>query len=336
MRVRSIDVYVAYACDLRCKHCFLGDHLNHKNRFSGEQLRQLVDVAAREWGTEEITLLGGEPTLHPNVIEVVNHIQARGLRARLVTNGQKGFELFLRRFTGATKPTVYFSIDGSEPTTHDYVRGAGTFERLIANIDRARDAGYPSFGIMSVMRCNAHDVLPTLRLCGALGLQHVNVHYVTNRGYASEDSVLPLRDWQELVQVIEQAEPLSNFAVRVDHSLAKHAQYSGYCSVREENNLMFFPDGRVFICAMFFDVPGAHAFVWREGQLLANRSLSTERGICREGSRSMCPAMRHVNQNLIREAGELGCTIGCIYEKVDVRDGLTTIDSEMSPHELAM
>jgi hypothetical protein len=46
--------------------------------------------------------------------------------------------------------------------------------------------------------------------------------------------------------------------------------------------------------------------------------------------------MRHVNQNLIREAGELGCTIGCIYEKVDVRDGLTTIDSEMSPHELAM
>jgi hypothetical protein len=30
------------------------------------------------------------------------------------------------------------------------------------------------------------------------------------------------------------------------------------CAVRNEDNLMFLPDGRVFRCPLFFDQPNAH------------------------------------------------------------------------------
>jgi molybdenum cofactor biosynthesis enzyme MoaA len=61
MQVPSIDVYVSYRCNLRCTHCFLGEHLNSNLTFSLQDLIALVDTCP-QWGTEEITLLGGEPT----------------------------------------------------------------------------------------------------------------------------------------------------------------------------------------------------------------------------------------------------------------------------------
>ena len=326
MHVSSIDVYVSYRCNLRCTHCFLGEHLNSNLTFSFEELTGLID-ACPQWGTQEVTLLGGEPTIYRGVEDLVHHIQAKGLRARLVTNGLHGFARFMDQFDGRDKPIVYFSIDGSCPEVHDAVRGKGTFARLVANIRRSRDLGYTGYGIMSVSAQNAHDVVSTLRLCNELNLEHVNVHFVTNRGYAQVENVISFRTWRQIREEIEVASRDLKVTTRADHSLAPFGEYDGYCSVRAQDNLMFYPDGRVFICAMFFDVPGAHAFEWRDGQLVPNRGPRTERTICEDGSRSLCPAMEYVNPELITEAATLGCTVGCIYEKVGVDRGLTMIET---------
>jgi MoaA/NifB/PqqE/SkfB family radical SAM enzyme len=334
MHVPSIDVYVSYRCNLRCKHCFLGDHLNSNLTYSFDELTALVDTCP-EWGTEEVTLLGGEPTIYRGVEELVHHIQARGLRARLVTNGLHGFARFMDRFDGVVKPIVYFSIDGSRPEVHDAIRGKGTFDKLVTNIRRSRELGYTGYGILSVSGHNAHDVVPTLRLCNDLDLEHVNVHFVTNRGYATEESVISFHKWHAIRQDIEEVSRDLKVTTRADHSLAPFGEYGGYCSVRAQDNLMFYPDGRVFICAMFFDVPGAHAFEWRDGRLIPNQAAVTERTICENGSRSLCPAMEHVNPKLIDEAAAMGCTVGCIYEKVGVDRGLVTIETMASGHREA-
>ena len=326
MRVPSIDVYVSYRCNLRCSHCFLGEHLNTNLTYPYEALTSLVDTCP-QWETEEVTLLGGEPTIYPHIVDLTYYIQAKGLHARLVTNGQRGFTAFMKNFEGPVKPTVYFSIDGSTPEVHEAIRGKGTFARLIANIERSRELGYQGFGIMSVSRPNAHDVIETLRLCDRLGLEHVNVHYVSNRGFATPESIVTFREWMSIRESIERASPTLSLGVRADHSLAPIGEYTGYCSVRAQDNLMFYPDGRVFICAMFFDVPGAHAFMWRNGRLESNLSAMSERSLAAAGGTDVCPAMAHVNPMLIDEAREMGCTVGCIYEKVDVRAGATSIEA---------
>ncbi|GIM97617.1 radical SAM protein [Paractinoplanes toevensis] len=326
MHVPSIDVYVSYRCNLRCKHCFLGEHLNSNLTFAYDELVKLIDASA-EWGTEEITLLGGEPTIYRGVENLVSYIQSKGQRARLVTNGLHGFAKFMDNFTGKRPPIVYFSIDGSSPEAHDAIRGRGTFDKLIPNIRRSRELGYTGYGIMSVNGQNAHDVVPTLQLCNDLGLEHVNVHFVTNRGFATEESIITFERWEEIRAEIEEASRGMRVTTRADHSLAKFGEYSGYCSVRAEDNLMIYPDGRAFICAMFFDVPGAHAFEWRDGRLHRNLAGRTEVTIANSGSKTLCPAMEYVNPKLIDEAADLGCTVGCIYEKVGVDRGAVTIET---------
>jgi MoaA/NifB/PqqE/SkfB family radical SAM enzyme len=256
----------------------------------------------------------------------VSYIQSKGQRARLVTNGLHGFARFMDNFTGERPPIVYFSIDGSSPEAHDAIRGKGTFDKMIPNIRRSRQLGYTGYGIMSVNEQNAHDVVPTLQLCNDLGLEHVNVHFVTNRGYATEESIITFERWEEIRAEIEEASRGMRVTTRADHSLAKFGEYSGYCSVRAEDNLMIYPDGRAFICAMFFDVPGAHAFEWRDGRLHRNVGGRTELTIANSGTKTLCPAMEYVNPKLIDEAAGLGCTVGCIYEKVGVDRGTVTIE----------
>jgi radical S-adenosyl methionine domain-containing protein 2 len=43
----------------------------------------------REAGTEKITFVGGEPTLHPHITECVAHAHVVGLTTSLVTNGAR-------------------------------------------------------------------------------------------------------------------------------------------------------------------------------------------------------------------------------------------------------
>lgn len=218
MRVRSVDVYVTYRCNLRCTHCFVGDNLSTAQSFSYESLTQLVTEAQRCWHTEEITFLGGEPTQYPRIADAVRLVQRQGLRARLVTNGLHGFRAFVDGFDGPHPPVVGVSIDGSNAETHDAVRGRRAFERLIANIAHARQRGYQLFGITSLSRANAHDAVDILRLCERLGLGWVNVHYVSNRGFATPDMVLSISEWQRLTEDIEERSAALAIDIRLERT----------------------------------------------------------------------------------------------------------------------
>lgn len=110
--IPSIDIYVTYRCNLRCTHCFMGPKLDEAAHFDFGLLKKLIETAP-SWGTEEITFLGGEPTLFPHLSQAIRLVQESGVRARIVTNGQKSFEKFMSVFDGTDYPHICFSIDGN-------------------------------------------------------------------------------------------------------------------------------------------------------------------------------------------------------------------------------
>ncbi|MEU5393921.1 radical SAM protein [Streptomyces tibetensis] len=310
-----MDVYVTYRCNLRCTHCFVGDNLSTAQSFSYESLTQLVTEAQRCWHTEEITFLGGEPTLYPRIADAVRLVQRQGLRARLVTNGLHGFRAFVDGFDGPHPPVVGVSIDGSNAETHDAVRGRRAFERLIANIAHARQRGYQLFGITSLSRANAHDAVDILRLCERLGLGWVNVHYVSNRGFATPDMVLSISEWQRLTEDIEERSAALAIDIRLERTFVPAQGHRRSCAVRSHDNLLFLPDGRVFQCPMFIDVPDAHSYTWSGSSLAGRPGSRTETGLCSATSSVHCPALRHVNPHLHTAVAEAGLEMSCVLEK---------------------
>ena len=83
----SVNFHLFKPCNLRCRFCF-ATFRGVRGRLPVADARLLLDrlVAA---GTEKVTFVGGEPTLHPEIGALVRHAHEIGLTTCLVTNGAR-------------------------------------------------------------------------------------------------------------------------------------------------------------------------------------------------------------------------------------------------------
>ncbi|HCW32096.1 MAG: hypothetical protein UT55_C0069G0009 [Candidatus Peregrinibacteria bacterium GW2011_GWE2_39_6] len=132
------DAYlqVTEQCNCRCAMCDIWKNPGGK---SGEK-ETLVSIiqTLREKNFNWVTLWGGEPYLHPDIIPLMAEVKKCGMRLQLITNGT-----LLRNDKSGSKldatvelaDNVVFSLDGATPEIHDAIRGIqGTFARTIRNL----------------------------------------------------------------------------------------------------------------------------------------------------------------------------------------------------------
>jgi MoaA/NifB/PqqE/SkfB family radical SAM enzyme len=99
-------------CNLSCTYC------NEFDDFSApvaleEMLRRLDKLASL--GTSIITISGGEPTLHPQLDDIIRHIRRRGMIAGLITNGYFLTPERIERLNEAGLQHLQISIDNVHP-----------------------------------------------------------------------------------------------------------------------------------------------------------------------------------------------------------------------------
>ena len=120
----SVDII--NVCNLHCTHCYWW--LNRKNEnkdLTAEQWREIIKKTFKKQHIFVVTLVGGEPTMRPDVIQVFCEEMPK--RVCVVTNGTYP----LKRFEN-----LYFywvSLDGTEKV-HDSIRGKGSYAKTKQNI----------------------------------------------------------------------------------------------------------------------------------------------------------------------------------------------------------
>ncbi len=134
---RRLWLYTNYDCNLACDYCCVvsGPRADPR-RLPADRIRTLVDQAAAA-GLERVFLTGGEPTLRPDLPELIEYITDR-LPLTLLTNAMllRGprWER-LRQLVLAGRPLVFqVSLDSADPALHDTHRGRGAHARAIEGI----------------------------------------------------------------------------------------------------------------------------------------------------------------------------------------------------------
>ncbi len=103
-------------CNLRCRACY--------NRSRGvlkslATIRSELDFALSRRKLETVSLLGGEPTLHPQLPEIVAEVKQRKLVCQILTNGVILFEdsrnLLLERLLAAGLDRILLHVDVGQP-----------------------------------------------------------------------------------------------------------------------------------------------------------------------------------------------------------------------------
>lgn len=72
------------SCNIRCSSCYVSEAPMVK---PAAQVVAELDLALGKRRLETVSLLGGEPTLHPHLVDIVRAVKARGLLCQVLTNG---------------------------------------------------------------------------------------------------------------------------------------------------------------------------------------------------------------------------------------------------------
>ena len=127
------------ACNLACEGCGrireyepVIDHV-----MSVEQCLSAVE----ESGAPIVSIAGGEPTIHPQIHDIVNSITARKKFVYMCTNA-----LLMERVMKKIPPSKYFCfvvhLDGMEEAHDKSVYRKGVFKIAVRGIDKALNQGY--------------------------------------------------------------------------------------------------------------------------------------------------------------------------------------------------
>ena len=133
-------------CNLACTHCFVScSPTNHTHEFMTlGQVRGYLDEAAK-LGVREYYFTGGEPFLNPEMEAILEATLAVG-PATVLTNGLLLSPSRCARLKALADATDYsldlrVSLDGYDAASNDPIRGAGTFDRILAGVRNLADAG---------------------------------------------------------------------------------------------------------------------------------------------------------------------------------------------------
>ena len=190
--LRSFYLYMSNSCNLACRHCWITPrHVNGVadpgDVIDVEALRDAVQEA-KSMGLSSAKLTGGEPTLHPRFIEIVDMLTAEDLSLDMETNGTLLTAEMVRHLKDHTNLSfISVSVDGADAESHDAFRGVpGAYDAVLRGLDYLVDAGYKnSQVIMCVHRGNRDQIEDVIRLAVDHGAGSVKLNPVTNSGRGS-------------------------------------------------------------------------------------------------------------------------------------------------------
>jgi AdoMet-dependent heme synthase len=218
--VQHIFFELTPACNNRCPGClnesFIADFPKRalKAHYHGPPLNKhdWLSLLLRLPETLRlVTLSGGEPTLHPEFMDILQELESRRLEFVIFTNGRWPDPLGLIAWL---KNSLYFkgfliSLHGASAATHEAFSGLeSSFEETVGNIRLAASAGLPITLSAVITRQNLSELvlMPSLALeLGAEELSFNRYLYSPERVRTGGESITPPlpHQLQEAVRQIE-------------------------------------------------------------------------------------------------------------------------------------
>lgn len=98
-------------CNIYCEGCYRANVNRHKTL---DQVKQDLEVFSRHRTFDGVSIAGGEPLTHPDILKIVEHITQSGWKAILNTNGVLMTEPLLRDLKRAGLVGLTFHIDSKQ------------------------------------------------------------------------------------------------------------------------------------------------------------------------------------------------------------------------------
>jgi radical SAM superfamily enzyme YgiQ (UPF0313 family) len=207
---RTAIVAPSYQCNNRCGFCATGTRAQIHDR----RVRELI-VRERERGARWLELDGGEPTLHPELFQLIEAARSIGYeRVTLVTNARRAaYPEYAKGLARAGLTHVRAGLQGATADVHDRdVAATGAFGQTVSGIRHLLSNGLELEASVTLTRNNHESLDALVDLVSTLGVGALEVRFMTSFGprtldHAPEtnDAVRILREgierWKTLLRL---------------------------------------------------------------------------------------------------------------------------------------
>jgi MoaA/NifB/PqqE/SkfB family radical SAM enzyme len=254
-----VAFHVTDRCQLNCQHC-LRDPGARPQDIDVDVVVKVLDEARALRGAHKMSMTGGEPTLHPRFLELVDAAVDRGYSWQMVSNGRRFVELLAQlqarpqRLTGIR--TVFFSIDGKDEATHDHVRGAGSFGDVMDAVAACVACDVPFVLQLVVHKKNVQQLDEMALLAARLGASRLSLAMLQPTGtFLDEQLALTPQDWRRAQEKIDDLAELLRMPVVRPEGWSHHGQPVPVCGAWRQDVLHVDLEGHLTVCCQLAGQP---------------------------------------------------------------------------------
>lgn len=271
---RNLFFHILTACNLTCRHCYIRPDQHGSQAVDRLTMGNWLKLFYDPQKANNLVFLGGEPTLHPDLVDGVRAARAIGYRSITIdTNGYLYHDV-LDRLTPADA-TLNFSLDGPDPKVNDALRGKGVFETCTGSLKKAVQKGFAAGVIYTVSAANIDALARMPALLDSWGVKRFFIQVIGLRGKSAQgDRQLQVtaEKWLSIVpKVARQAAERGVETFYPTVYLKKDQPFA--CAGQVAENFFVFPNGRVYRCPLCEDLP-IHGLRIEDDRLIARGGLT--------------------------------------------------------------
>lgn len=165
------DLALTYGCNNACGHCYNEEgRANTRSLTLGEWKQVLAKLHAI--GVPHLIFTGGEPTLHPDLVELIGCARELGAVTGLNSNGRRFAD---RGFAGAVSEAglshLQVTLQSQRAEIHNAMTGAASFAETVAGVRNALDLGLHTITNTTLTQENSDEAEQIVEFLHAMGLK---------------------------------------------------------------------------------------------------------------------------------------------------------------------
>ena len=251
MAINSVYIEINDFCNNKCIYCY--NNKKAKNYISVNQfeiiIKKFIDL-----GISNVILSGGEPTIHPQFIEIINLLNDLNVNFGLSTNGlainQQMIDIFKQSHS-----FVQVSLDTINPELYKTIRKSDNLDIVINNISNLLDNGIDTTVSIVLTQLSIDSLEDTIRFLSNLGVSTIHVDEVKKVGFARDDyEKLFIKDFYNVLEKLYKLQKDLYPKTSIDliegiliRSLKDSSEFA-HCNSMNGNLLQIDCDGNVYRC----------------------------------------------------------------------------------------
>lgn len=244
-------IEITSLCNAKCFYCY-NDSGNEKHNSIKMSLIEKVIREDENISNKEITISGGEPFLHNDIIKIISLVNSKHIKCKIITNGtclnEKVLELLKEM-----QITLQFSLNGFVPNTHDSITTIpGSYKAIFDAIQYIKtNMPYIEIHIRYLIQrknLNEIDLIRSSSLYRLADRVILDIIKYSGRKSSVDYSFF---DMNEIFQVYHRVSDLKNTTPKI--SIPKITSICKFCE--NSDNIKVYPRidcfGNVFPCNLF-------------------------------------------------------------------------------------